>query len=421
MRITLVTIGSRGDVYPYVALGKGLRKSGHQVRVATHERFEPLIRRHDLEFGPVVGDPRDAVESDAGQAWLGTGGNPAAFGWRMAQLMRPMMKDAVRDCWAACRDADLVLCSLVGWLPAQSSVDNTGTPCIPAFLQPVTPTRSFPAAAWPAQSNLGAWYNLLTYRVGDQALWHLFRSALNEARRDVLGLGPLPLRTPMAQARRRGDPVLYGYSPTVVPPPPDWPPSVTVTGYWVLEDDRDWRPPPDLSEFLGSEPAPVYVGFGSMHQRSAPEITQTVVAALEKAGRKGILLTGWGGLSSADLPEHVYPVESVPHEWLFPRVGAVVHHCGAGTTAAGLRAGVPTVPLPFFGDQPFWARRLYQLGVATTPIPVRHLSADRLAEAIVRATTNREIRDRAARIGERLRMENGVARAVEAVDALQRR
>jgi len=410
VNITLVTIGSRGDVHPYVALGIGLRNAGHHVRVATHSYFEALIRNHGLEFAPLAGNPRDAVESDVGQAWLATGSNGLAFARRMLQIMRPMMVQAVDNAFVACRDADLVLYSMLGWIGAHHVLEKLGIPGFPAYLQPATPTRAFPPVVAPPHISLGGIHNRLMYAVGEQVFWELFRRTLNPVRREVLDLPPMPLRAPYTEMRKRNTPTLYGYSPTLLPRPHD------VTGYWALEHETGWEPPEDLVAFLNAGPPPVYVGFGSMFTRDAERHTRIVVEAITRAGQRGVVLTGWGALSDTDLPNHVFGVKSVPHGWLLPRMSAVVHHCGTGTTGAGLRAGVPTIPVPFFADQPFWSRRLYELGVAARPIPNKRLTVRRLADAIRFVADTESVRERAAVIGERVRSENGVGRAVELVE-----
>jgi UDP:flavonoid glycosyltransferase YjiC (YdhE family) len=421
VNITVITVGSRGDVQPYVALAAGLKAAGHDVQLATHRNFEPLIRGRGLEFAPVEGNPRAAVESDLGQEWLATGSNALAFVRHMARIMRPMMAQAARDCLDASRHADLIIYSMLGWLAAHHLTEHLGVPGMAAYLQPAHPTRAFPPITDVSRIKLGGRYNRLTYLVGEQVFWLVFRTGVNEARREVLGLPPLPLRAPFPEARRRGAPALYGYSPTVLPKPSDWPDWVRVTGYWFLDRTADWRPAPELVRFLESGPPPVYVGFGSMHARSAPSLTATVVEALRRTGQRGILLSGWGALTDTGLPDGITAVDSVPHDWLFPQTAAVVHHAGAGTTGAGLRAGVPTVAIPFFADQPFWARRVFDLGAGPRPIPLKRLTAERLAGAVQIAVQDESVRARAAEVGEAIRAEDGVAQAVEAVEELRAR
>ncbi len=421
MHITLATVGSRGDVQPYIALGVGLKAAGHSVCIATHTHFESVIREHGLDFSAVVGNPRETVESELGQQWLATGTNMLGFAKRMAELMRPMMVTATSDCLNACKGADLVLYSVLGWLGALSVVERLEIPGYPAFLQPATPTGHFPSFAYPIRANLGSVHNRFTHFVGEQFFWLLFRGAINQARKEVLGLPALPFLSPARTFRELGLPVLYGYSPTVLERPPDWPSSVHVTGYWFLDQTTGWDPSSELVEFLEAGPPPVYVGFGSMHDRSAGARTRVVADALSRAGLRGLIHQGWGAMSHEDLPDHVFPIGSVPHEWLFPQLAAVVHHGGAGTTAAGLRSGVPSIVAPFFGDQFFWGQRVARLGTGPQPIPMKRFSADRLASALQEVTSNDSIQARARDVGERIRTEDGVARAVDVVERLENR
>lgn len=204
-------------------------------------------------------------------------------------------------------------------------------------------------------------------------------------------------------------------APALLPKPPDWDRDKHITGFWFLEHGQDWTPPDELLDFLGSGPRPVYVGFGSMNNRDPEETTDLVVQALVRSGQRGILGLGWGGLASTKLPDSIFPIRSAPHDWVFPRMAAVVHHGGAGTTAAGLRAGVPTVVVPFMSDQPLWARRVHELGAGPRPIPRKRLTARRLEKAIRQAVTDPRIQKHARRLGERLRAEDGVDRAVDII------
>jgi len=211
-------------------------------------------------------------------------------------------------------------------------------------------------------------------------------------------------------------PTLYSYSSSVVPKPPDWGEHIHVTGYWFLDHSSDWQPSADLVNFLEAGPPPVYIGFGSMTNRAPEATAKIVLEALKRSGQRGLIATGWGGLKSADLPDGVFKLESVPHDWLFPRVAAVVHHGGAGTTAAGLRVGVPSVLVPHFGDQPFWARQVVRLGVGPKAIPRKRMTAEKLGAAIATAVTDENIQARAAALGERIRTEDGVEKAIEVVE-----
>ena len=252
-------------------------------------------------------------------------------------------------------------------------------------------------------------------------MWQSFQPADRLARRQVLGVPAAPLGGPFNSEYTRRNPILYGYSPSVIPPPPDWDGAIHVTGYWFLEPAEAWSPPPALEEFLQAGPPPVYVGFGSMSSRNPEEAADLVLEALRRVGQRAILLSGWGGLHKAELPASVFMVDSVPFTWLFPRLAAVVHHGGAGTTAFGLRAGVPSIVIPFFGDQPFWGRRVAELGVGPMPIPRQKLTVERLAKAIQTAVTDPMMHQRAAKLGAKIQAEDGVGRAVAVIGQLEKR
>jgi sterol 3beta-glucosyltransferase len=240
---------------------------------------------------------------------------------------------------------------------------------------------------------------------------------INRDRQRVLGLPPLPWKY-YRDIDLRPYPILHGFSRHVIPYPDDYDQNQIFTGYWFLDQDEHWQPSAQLEAFLSADPKPVYIGFGSMVDQEAGELTRLVVEALKISGQRAVLLGGWTDLGGQGLPESILKVEYLPHDWLFPQVSAAIHHGGAGTTAASLRAGTPTVIVPFFGDQPFWGWRVEKLGAGPKPIPRLKLTAEKLANAITRAVTDPKISRRAADLGEKIRAEDGVANAVQAVEAI---
>jgi sterol 3beta-glucosyltransferase len=199
----------------------------------------------------------------------------------------------------------------------------------------------------------------------------------------------------------------------VVPVPEDYPAHANVTGYWFLDEPETWHPPTELVDFLAAGDPPVYIGFGSMgFGKHAQTRGQIVVGAVEKARVRAVVATGWGGLEVDSSHDGVHVVEAVPHAWLFPRTVGVVHHGGAGTTAAGLLAARPTLVCPVLGDQGFWAQRVKDLGVGPAPLPVRRLGVDELADRLTMLEQEASYRRRAQAISEELRLEDGVANAV---------
>ena len=418
MRVVILCMGSRGDVQPHVALGEGLRRAGHEVRLATHPLFKKLVTARGLEFAPLNVNPQEMLQGEAGQAWLASGRNPLRSIRSFMVLTRPMIERALSDCWDASQGAEAIIFSILAF-PGYHIAEKLKIPCFASGLQPFTRTHAFPALSLRSPGLMR--YNWLTHLMGEQVVWQPFRRISNQWRREFLKLPPLPFTGPYMRFLRQQLPYLYGYSDAVVPKPFDWPEWLHVTGYWFLNRPEGWEPPAELERFLEAGPPPVYVGFGSMINDDPAAKTDLVVKALDIAGQRGVLLTGWGGLGGRKLPSTVFQVDSVPHDWLFPRVAAVVHHGGAGTTAAAMRAGVPSVTTPFlttpfFGDQLFWGERVRKLGVGSRPIPIKRLTAEGLASAIHLVATDGDVRARAAALGERIRAEDGVRRAVEAFE-----
>jgi sterol 3beta-glucosyltransferase len=333
--------------------------------------------------------------------------------WRSPKACRVCLRKGLE----ACRGADMVVAGLGGFFVGLSLAEKLGLPFVPAFLYPLTPTREFPGVLAP-QGRIPTWANRLSHQVVQQMMWQTFRAADNKVRREMLGLAPLPMLGPFPSIEKKKQTILYGYSPFVIPVPKDWGDHNHVTGYWLLEPSSNWEAPADLLEFLESGPPPVYIGFGSMVHRSPEETTEMVLHALQRSGQRGLVSTGWGGLKKESLPEGVFMVGSLPHTWLFPRMVAVVHHGGVGTTAAGLWAGIPSVITPYFGDQPFWGQKVYELGVGPQPIPRKHLTEDRLTEAIRCAVSDAGMREEAARLGQSIRAEDGIKCAVEVLEKI---
>ena len=414
MHITIASVGTRGDVQPYLALGRGLQRAGHQVQVATDPTFEAFVRGAGLGFAPVSADPRKALQEDVLRL-----NNPIAFSRWTQRQFGPLALRYTAELRDVCAHTDGLLANPLAFA-AFHVAERLGIPCVPAYLQPATPTRAFTTSTAPdppAWLPFRGWFNYTSAHVNNQIFFRLLLPTINACRTEVLGLPPLPWKL-YSKLDISPEPIIYGYSRHVVPVPPDWGPWLHVTGYWFERSEVEYEPPADLEAFLAGGPPPVYIGFGSIVEQDAAATTRTVVDVLALAGQRGLLLGGWAGLGAGALPASILSVSDVPHEWLFPRMAAVVHHGGAGTTAAGLRAGVPSVLVPYFADQPFWGRRVAALGVGPRAIPRKQLTAPRLAAAIREAVSNKEMRRRAQELGQRIRSEDGITAAVEKVEML---
>lgn len=412
MRIRIITIGSQGDVRPYVAFGKGLKSAGHDVRIATHARFESLARANGLDFAPVAGDPREVADNRHMRGLFENGRNLFRWWRTLKEVDAPLMRQRLQDCWEACQDAEVIVVSVLPCLFGYAIAEKLGVPLVRAFYFPTSPTASYPADFVPKWLPISSRLNLASYKGQRQVLWQVARPWMAGACRDILGLSTLPRSEPFGDLDAQQQLVLYCWSPSVSPPPPDWGPWIHVTGYWFLDESKEWSPPPNLAAFVDDGPRPVCIGFGSMSNRDPVEVIQTVQQALALTGHRGVVLTERNNTIPDQLPTGIFAAVRVPHEWLFSRLAAVVHHGGAGTTARGLQAGVPTVVIPFFLDQFYWAKRIFELGAGPRPIPHKSLTAEALAQALWVATTDPDIRKSAALLSTQIRAEDGVARAV---------
>jgi sterol 3beta-glucosyltransferase len=415
MKITILTVGSRGDVQPFVALGLGLQQAGHQITFCTSHNFQSFVEGYGLPYAYMNADLIALTETPEGKAAM-----EGKSQLSLLKQVKPLLRKMLDDEWTAVQQTtpDLLIYHPKS-LGAYHLAEKLGIPAILSLALPLyTPTRDFPIILM-GSKNLGGWLNKQSYKML-MGVTLPYAGMINEWRKSALGLPPRSrLANELVQPNGRPTPTLYAYSPHLIPTPSDWPDNTRATGYWFLDAPKEWQPPADLAAFLQAGAPPVYIGFGSMAGKNPARLGEIVVAALQKTGQRGLLASGWGGLKAGDLPDTIFMLESAPHEWLFPQVAAVVHHGGSGTTGAGLRAGKPTIICPFIADQPFWGHRVYELGVGPAPIRQKKLGIENLAAAIETAVTNKTMQARATELGEKIRGENGVATAVNFIEKLQ--
>jgi sterol 3beta-glucosyltransferase len=416
--VVMLASGTRGDVQPFLALALGLRRAGIRAVVAAAPRFRSLVECRGMEFAGLEGNPSDLMAGDSrsmpaslrGGALRGAAATIRFLRGAQAEYRR-MLESAAAVC-SRLRARAVIVGLASTW--GLSLAEALGIPAVPCMLQPFGRTRGFPSALFPVRASLGSAYNELSYRVIEQSMWLPWRRTINEWRRRTLGLAALPPAGPWKERYARGFPCLYGFSPAVVPAPSDWPAEHLVTGYWFLDDGPGEEPSPGLERFLSSGPQPLYIGFGSMGMHGGAEALAVIERALESSGLRAVVSPG-GITLPPGAHRRIFVAADVPHMWLFPRTAAVMHHGGAGTTAMGLRAGVPSIISPTAADQHFWAERVARIGAGPRPLAPRDLTADTLAKVFSRTVSDEAMRERARLLGERIRAENGVARAVEAL------
>ncbi|MEV7280553.1 glycosyltransferase [Streptomyces sp. NPDC093111] len=405
MRIVMMTAGSRGDVAPYTGLGAGLVRAGHEVTLAAHGMFEPLVAGSGVRFRPLPVDPRAELHSARGRR-LHEARTGAGKLVRLASMARGAVDEMTATLVEAAREGDVLLVGGSLGPLGYAIADGLSVPALGLHLQPLHPTGAFPAPVLGTRS-LGVVGNRLSGRAVMTSVDLLFAGAVRSLRR-------YGLATAVRSRGRRTRLVLHGYSELVVPRPRDWPDALKVCGYWWPHETG--RLSREVEDFLAAGPRPVFVGLGSATVPDPERVSREIVTALRVAEVRGIVQRGWAGLEAGG--DDILTVDEVPHALLFPRTAAVVHHAGAGTTGAVLRAGVPSVPVPVQFDAAFWSSRLTALGTAPGAVPLRRLTSGTLATALRRATENSSYRARARALADGLAVEDGVAPVLAALAGL---
>ncbi len=409
-RIAIATIGTQGDVQPYLSLALALKERGYSVVIATNADFEDMITGYGIEFfslGTHI------------QKFLTQSRFENAMSQNMLVNVPALLRDgqkivetAARRAWRMAQDVDAIILNMNTSFGIDIA-EALNIPAIMSALQPLNMTREFPVCAyeWP---DLGPAFNRLSYvAMSIQQAYYDFPR--NRLRRELMGLKPRKKGGFFKDNNGRDLTTLYPFSTLVSPRPRDWPDTAVVTGYWQLADNTGWEPSDRFRAFLESGSRPVYIGFGSM-PFGAERNTQILKEAVAKWGGRAVVARGWGGINPDDLPESIYAFSRAPHDKLFRYVAGVVHHGGAGTTAAGLHAGKPTFVVPQTFDQPYWGRRVRELGCGPAPVRLRKLTSDTLAESLHKLTTRRQYAENAVVLADKLQAEDGRARAIRTIE-----
>ncbi|KAK2730968.1 udp-glucose:sterol glycosyltransferase [Colletotrichum kahawae] len=417
LKITCLTIGSRGDVQPYIALCKGLLAEGHKPRIATHAEFQGWIESHGIEFAKVDGDPGELM-----RLCIENGTFTWAFLREANSMFRGWLDELLVSAWEACQGSDLLIESPSA-MAGIHIAEKLSIPYFRAFTMPWTRTRAYPHAFVMPEYKMGGAYNYMTYVMFDNIFWKATAHQVNRWRNNTLKLP----NTNLEKMQPNKVPFLYNFSEYVVAPPLDFSDWIRVTGYWFLDEGSDWKPSQELTDFIAKARADekklVYVGFGSIIVNDTAKMTQEVIDAVLKADVRCILSKGWSDRIKQDddtgpkkeepvMPPEIHVIKSAPHDWLFSQIDAAAHHGGSGTTGASLRAGIPTIIRPFFGDQFFFGSRVEDIGVG---ICLKKWGVISFARALWEATHNDRMIVKARVLGEQIRSENGVETAIQCI------
>lgn len=408
MNITILTYGSRGDVQPFLPLSLGLMARGHKVILAAPSRFKKLVEEHGVTFYPLAGDPEDLSRrlNDAGYNFIR----------QVKELMSHAVEigaEMLSQTDEACRDADLIIHTFAHTVGAHTLAREKNIPDIHIQTFPMfTPTGDYPNITMPNLRN--RFLNRLTHTLSMQITMLTSTWGSDQVRRRA-GLSQRKLYQPFKDSSLRlRTPILCAWSPSLLPPSSEWDERVHVTGYYFFPQNDSYSPPPELDMFLKSGNPPVCVSFGSMVNKNAEKIDFIIRKSLKQTNNRGVILSGWGSMKRESTNNLLY-LESVPHDWLLPKCKMIIHHGGAGTTSAGLRAEIPQVIVPFMADQPFWGSRVHAVGVGPKPLLVRKISMEKMVSAMVEAES-KFILERAQITGQIIRSEDGVMNAVVLIE-----
>ncbi len=410
MKVLILTAGSQGDIQPFVALAEGLRRDGDDAVVVAPPRFRSLVLSRGVEFVPLDSFDMNRVA----EAMLDAHG-PHRF-LRLASSMGQLANGTLAGVRSAATDIDLVvhhpLIPLGQHLAESLAVPAVAATTIPAYV----PTRRFPSPQWAATIRLPGPINMLSYYATRWVIAAPCRREIDHWRTHEAGLARRRGRhDPLKDVFGQAVPVLHAFSRHILPPPDDWPDTAQVTGYWFLPTPDTWQPPDKLARFLAAGPPPVYIGLGSTSLGEPGPLVASVEQAVTRLGIRALVSRGYRGLTGLGHSERMLQIGNVPHDWLFPRVRAVVHHGGVGTGAAALAAGRPQIICPAGVDQPFWGHRMHELGVAPTALPLRSLNAAGLEQALRQVIENPAMTERSAALARDINAEDGVKTAISAL------
>lgn len=420
MLVVMTTNGTRGDVQPYVGLAVEMAARGHEVRVCAPRRFSGMVTERGLEFHPTRADLGDFVEELAKPG----GGNFLRLMLRARSILSIPgggLAEMFEDFAEACHGADAVVYGPLSY-PGRKVAQALGATAVACAMQPMFyGTALYRSSVMPdlpdrcfLDGRVRSDWNRLTYQVARAVFWGTTRKLVNEGC-EALNLGPEPWFGVYDGVASSGEPWLNAWSPAVLPPAPEWPLRMHTTGYWFLDASAGWEPPEELKDFLAAGDPPVCVGFGSM-RRDVERSSAIVLEALKRAGLRGVVLSGAGGIEVDGGTEDIVSLKEAPHDWLLERCSVMVHHGGAGTTAAAFRAGVPMVTVNFMADQRFWGDQAKRLGVAARPFWETELEADVLSAALRQTCSDARMRRKAAELSSQIRGENGVGTAARIIE-----
>jgi len=411
MHITIFVYGTWGDIRPHVVLGQGLQQNGHEVQVVAAPVYEEWVRERGLGFHALSVDMNTFMKENASimdENIIGQIRNAS-------KVVTPIMVTMALETYEATRNSDVLITVEFGVALLFDVIKANNLKTILINPAPLNPTVEFSSALPPAPGwfPFPEWYNRTSYSIFHRLGWTILGSARKKTAKELPGQPKSSYKE--YKSMILNTPALTTVSKHIVQGPADWAEHFQVTGY-LIDDDANWTAPQELVDFLDAGEPPVYIGFGSMPDSKAEKTTQILIDAIQKSGKRAIILKGWAGFAADTVPETIFILDYAPHSWLFPKMAALIHHGGAGTTASGFRSGVPQMIVPHNADQPYWGRMVEKSGVGTKAIPRLKITADNLADAIKTMTSDSNMSQNAQAIAEKISQEDGLSETVKWVE-----
>lgn len=401
MEIAIIAIGTRGDVQPCVALAKELQKEGIDVFVASHTEYKKLVVENNIKYYELPGNPATAWDKNPNKE--NTEKEKVNFSQQLENYSKGWLKIALE----ICKNSDAIVYTSLFFV-GNHLAEKLNVPYFPIIFEPNLSTSAFPSAYFKSDKNFGGSFNKFTHKFAYQSFWLNTRKSVNRIRREVLDLSPSPFWGYFGKMQKEENPVFCSFSKHLIPKPIDWNKNINISGYWFLNKKNKYEPPKELVDFFSDGTLPIYFDFGSFSHDRMKRKVKIILEDLIKSNERLLIDPGKMDISDVKFSTEMQIIDnSVPHDWLLPKVKTIITHGGVGAVHAAMRAGVPTLPITIFPAQYFWGKITYKLGLGARPLTIKKLIPGQVLDSISYINNNHELKSNLIKIKNDLENENG--------------